>query len=119
VRERRPRRGDENDTGGVVKRILIALVALTACAFLPATAGAVTTADRYIVVLDDGADAAAVADGLGLDATHVFSHALDGFSAQLSPATAATLEALREQLEKLPPPTGSLWPEPAPRAVAR
>jgi len=32
---------------------------------------------------------------------------------------AATLEALREQLEKLPPPTGSLWPEPAPRAVAR
>lgn len=32
---------------------------------------------------------------------------------------AATLEALREQLEKLPPPTGALWPEPAPRAVAR
>lgn len=32
---------------------------------------------------------------------------------------AATLEALREQLEKLPPPTGSLWPEPTPRAVAR
>ena len=32
---------------------------------------------------------------------------------------AATLEALREQLEKLPPPTGALWPEPTPRAVAR
>jgi DNA-binding MarR family transcriptional regulator len=32
---------------------------------------------------------------------------------------AATLEALHEQLEKLPPPTGAFWPEPARRAVTR
>lgn len=32
---------------------------------------------------------------------------------------AASLEALREQLEKLPPPTGAFWPEPAAKAAAR
>ena len=77
-----------------MKKYLIVFAAVAASALLPATASAVSTADRYIVVLEDGADAASVADGLGIDTSHVFSHALNGFSAQLSPATAATLEAL-------------------------
>jgi subtilisin len=75
-----------------MKRPLAVLCCLAAFAALPASASAAT--DRYIVVLDDGADAAAVASDLGLETGHVYRHALDGFSTRMSPATAATVEAL-------------------------
>ena len=52
----------------------------------------------YIVVLEDGADArsvaAAQADRLGLDVGHVYTFALDGYSATMTPAAAAALRAL-------------------------
>ncbi len=76
-----------------MKRFLLCLAAL-ACAALVVPAGASAATDRYIVVLDDGADAASVASDLGLETGHVYRHALDGFSTRMSPATAATVEAL-------------------------
>ncbi len=51
----------------------------------------------YIVVLDDSADARAVATGqaqrLGFDVGHVYTSALQGYSATMTPAVAAALEA--------------------------
>jgi subtilisin len=75
-----------------MKRPLAVLCCLATFVALPASASAAT--DRYIVVLDDGADAAAVAGDLGLETGHVYRHALDGFSTRMSPATAAAVEAL-------------------------
>ena len=43
------------------------------------------TADSYIVNLEDGQDAAAVAGELGVRAEHLYTHSLNGFSATLSP----------------------------------
>jgi hypothetical protein len=52
----------------------------------------------YIVVLDDSAVARAVAqahaDRFGLDLGHVYSSALQGYAATMSPRTAAVVEAL-------------------------
>jgi subtilisin family serine protease len=60
----------------------------------PRTAG--DAVGRYVVVLDDGTDAAAVsaeqARTLGLDVGHVYSHALSGYSATM-PAAVADLVA--------------------------
>ncbi|HEU4811208.1 MAG TPA: S8 family serine peptidase [Nocardioides sp.] len=51
----------------------------------------------YIVVLDDSADARAVAPAqaqrFGFDVGHVYTSALQGYSATMSPAVAAALEA--------------------------
>jgi subtilisin family serine protease len=62
---------------------------------VPAVSGA---AAPYIVVLEDGADArsfaTAQADRLGLDVSHVYGAALDGFSATMTPAAATALRAL-------------------------
>ena len=76
-----------------MKRLTLCLAAFSCAAVLvPATASAAT--DRYIVVLDDGANATSVASGLGLETGHVYRNALDGFSTKMSPATAAAVEAL-------------------------
>ncbi|WP_432477677.1 S8 family peptidase [Nocardioides sp. GXQ0305] len=52
----------------------------------------------YIVVLDDSAAARSVAqvhtDRFGLDVDHVYSEALQGYSATMTPATAALVEEL-------------------------
>ncbi len=51
----------------------------------------------YVVVLEDGADAAALApvqaEKFGLDLGHVYTSALQGYSATMTPAVAAALEA--------------------------
>ena len=55
-------------------------------------------AESYIVVLDDDAAARTVAqahaDRFGLDVGHVYSSALEGYAATMTPATAALVEAL-------------------------
>jgi subtilisin family serine protease len=77
-----------------VKRVILAVTALACGALLAPSAATAATGDRYIVVLDEGADAAKVASNLGLETGHVYRHALDGFSTRMTPATAATVEAL-------------------------
>ncbi len=62
-------------------------------------AGAVAgSAEKYVVVLDDAASARSVAtahaDRFGLDLGHVYSSALQGYSATMSPATAAVVAEL-------------------------
>ncbi|MFI5765991.1 protease inhibitor I9 family protein [Streptomyces sp. NPDC051563] len=47
----------------------------------------------YIVTVHRGIDPAAVADAYGITPVHVYRHALNGFSARLSPAQAASLRA--------------------------
>ena len=76
-----------------MKRLTLCLAALS-CAAVLMPAGASAATDRYIVVFDDGANATSVASGLGLETGHVYRNALDGFSTRMSPATAATVEAL-------------------------
>ncbi len=67
---------------------------------LPASAApAVVTAPApYIVVLSDSADARAVApvqaQRFGLDVGHIYTSALQGYSATMTPSVAAALEAL-------------------------
>lgn len=76
-------------------RLLIAIVGLAlALATLPAISiGAVE--DRYIVVLEDGADAAATASAeerRGNEVDEVFDGAIDGFTADLDATDVARLE---------------------------
>jgi len=72
---------------------MLCLAALGCVAALtPAAASA--AGDRYIVVLENGADPGSVASGLGIETDHVYRNALDGFSARLSPAVVSALEAL-------------------------
>ena len=56
-----------------------------------------SAADRYIVVLEDGADAVSVSRGLGLihglSVGHVYTNALQGFAAVVPPARLAALRA--------------------------
>ena len=63
----------------------------------PDPAGLSTAPAPYIVVLDDSADARAVAPAqaqrFGFDVGHVYTSALQGYSATMSPAVAAALEA--------------------------
>jgi len=92
-----------------MRRTLIASAAAAASVLaLGATAlptGATATPERsgateegYIIVLDDSAAARTVArthaDRFGLDLGHVYSSALQGYSATMTPATAALVEAL-------------------------
>jgi subtilisin family serine protease len=87
-------------------KILLAAAALavvTASFASPATAAAEATdpdlvPGRYIVVLEAGAQSAAVASAhealYGVDVTHIYRHALQGYSAAMSAATADTIAAL-------------------------
>jgi subtilisin family serine protease len=63
----------------------------------PTTSGLATAPAPYIVVLDNGADARAVAttqaSRFGFDLGHVYTSALQGYSATMSPAVATALEA--------------------------
>ena len=59
-------------------------------------ASAVGSTDPYVVVLRDGvssARVAAYAESLGADVTAVWSHAIDGFAARLTPAAVSALRA--------------------------
>ena len=64
----------------------------------PTSPSVSTAAAPYIVVLDDSADARAVAPAqasrFGFDLGHVYTSALQGYSATMSPAVAEALEAL-------------------------
>jgi subtilisin family serine protease len=64
----------------------------------PAAPPGAGDATGYVVVLDDGVDAADVAaahaDRLGLDLGHVYSAALQGYSATMTPAVAALVAGL-------------------------
>ncbi len=80
----------------------LATAALTALATTgpPAAAAAAGTSDalgRYIVVLDEGTDAASVAaehaNSLGVVTGHVYSSALDGYAAQMPAAVAGLVAA--------------------------
>ncbi|QZY28824.1 S8 family serine peptidase [Nocardioides coralli] len=81
-----------------------AALALGAAALAPATASAEPSGkpgsapDNYIVVLEDGAAAKAVAnahaDRFGLELGHVYTTAIDGYSTTMTPSTAAAVEAL-------------------------
>jgi len=91
-----------------VRRTLLATAAASAAALalgatvLPSGASATTgpagAATGYIVVLDDSATARTVAqahaDRFGLDLGHVYSSALQGYAARMTPGTAAVVEAL-------------------------
>jgi subtilisin len=63
----------------------------------PTSPGLSTAPAPHIVVLDDSADARAVAQAqasrFGFDLGHVYTSALQGYSATMSPAVAAALEA--------------------------
>ncbi|HEX7189871.1 MAG TPA: hypothetical protein VF423_16805, partial [Actinomycetes bacterium] len=80
----------------------LATAALTALATTgpPAAAAAAGTSDalaRYIVVLEEGTDAASVAaehaSSLGVVTGHVYSSALDGYAARMPAAVAGLVEA--------------------------
>ena len=72
--------------------------AVTADAAPTSSASSGAAAAPYIVVLNDSADAQAVAQAqasrFGLDLGHVYTHALQGYSATMTPAVAQALEAL-------------------------
>jgi subtilisin len=72
--------------------------AVTADAAPSSSSVSSAAAAPYIVVLDDSADARALAPAqasrLGFDVGHVYTSALQGYSATMSPAVAAALEAL-------------------------
>jgi subtilisin len=89
-----------------MRRLSAALFAITTVVGLGATAvtaeatpasSSLSTTAPYIVVLDNGADARSVATAqasrFGFDLGHVYTSALQGYSATLSPAVAAALEA--------------------------
>jgi subtilisin len=90
-----------------MRRLAAAALAITTVLGLGATAvtadaaptspGVSTAAAPYIVVLHDTADARAVAPAqasrLGFDLGHVYTSALQGYSATMSPAVAQALEA--------------------------
>ena len=78
-------------------RSLVAAVpaVLLSLSVVPAQAGPAAT-NPYVVVLHDGADAAAVAryaQSLGAEVTDVWSDAIDGFAAELTPAMYAALDS--------------------------
>ena len=79
-----------------VRPIVAAIpAALLSLSFVPAQAAPVQTSP-YVVVLRDGVDSAAVAAyarTLGADVTAVWSYAIDGFAARLTPAAVTALSA--------------------------
>jgi hypothetical protein len=64
----------------------LVVLALLLSGTLPAIAGPGAAPARYIVVMKPGADADAVARGHGVAVSHIYTHALNGFAAPLSPA---------------------------------
>ncbi|HEV2889874.1 MAG TPA: S8 family peptidase [Frankiaceae bacterium] len=82
-----------------VRPLLAAVpVAALSLTLVPAQAAPVSSAP-YVVVLRDGASPAAVADSaraLGAEVGAVWSHAIDGFAARLTPAQLAALQAAPE-----------------------
>ncbi|MGH8940513.1 MAG: S8 family serine peptidase [Actinomycetes bacterium] len=76
---------------------LTAMTTLSAATASAAADRAAPLTGRYIVVLEDGLDATAVAAEhartLGVDPGHVYGSALDGYAATMPPAVADTLTA--------------------------
>ncbi len=78
--------------------LLIGLLLLAAIGAFPTSVGArAESADSYIVVLHDGADARAVArehiSRHGADVTHLYSHALNGYAARIPADRVADVKA--------------------------
>src|SRR5947209_6624125 len=81
-----------------MKRIRMIGLCLVAAFAVSATAAASASAGKYIVVLNDsvgdpGAVAAAEGKAHGFHARFVYSHALKGYAASFSPATASAIAA--------------------------
>jgi subtilisin family serine protease len=84
-------------TRSIRRSLCVACAALIALALFPATGGASEPPPgRYIVVLNDGLDPAAVASdhelNRGLDVGFVYRYALSGYSATMSARTASLLQ---------------------------
>ena len=80
----------------VRRLVLLTVVAALVAALVPASAGASPIEGEYIVVLEDGVDANAVAREHGRRGAEVFdtySHALDGYAARLSPPALRAVRA--------------------------
>jgi subtilisin len=80
-----------------MKRVFCLAAFLVAAAVFGAPAGGGVTSGRYIVVLERGASLDSVlsehASFAGVDVGHTYGHALNGFSAELSPAGLAALRS--------------------------
>ena len=80
-----------------VRPVLAAVpAALLSLTLVPAAQAVPGAAAPYVVVLHDGADAdraAGFARTLGADVTAVWTHAIDGFAARLTPAQVAAIAA--------------------------
>ena len=80
-----------------MKRLLSLAAMLVLAALLGAPAGGGATSGRYIVVLEKGASLDAVlskhASFAGVDVGHTYGSALNGFSAELSPAALAAIKS--------------------------
>ena len=80
-----------------VRPLLAAVPAVAlSLTLVPQSSAVPASSASYVVVLRDGAssaDAAAFARTLGAEVTHVWSHAIDGFAARLTPATLAAVRA--------------------------
>ena len=78
-----------------VRPLLAAVPAVAlSLTLVPQSSAVPTSAASYVVVLRDGvssADAAAFARALGADVTGVWSHAINGYAARLSPAALAAV----------------------------
>ena len=79
------------------RRLFVVIAVLTLCLAAAGTAAGGTLSGRYIVVLERGANAQAVAADharrAGADVLHVYGHAINGYSAHLSPAGLAKVRA--------------------------
>jgi len=71
----------------------LVVLALLLSGALPAIAGPGKAPARYIVVIKPGVDASAVARGHEVAVSHIYTHALNGFAAPLSPAQLQALAA--------------------------
>lgn len=82
---------------GAARVVLAAALAALAAALLPAAAGARAIEGEYVVVLEDGVDAGAVARDhgrrSGVDVFDTYTHALEGYAARLSPGALRSVRA--------------------------
>jgi len=71
----------------------LVVLALLLSGTFPAIADPGAVPARYIVVVKPGVDASVVARGHGVTISHIYTHALNGFAAPLSPAQLRALAA--------------------------
>ena len=91
---------------GLVTVVVATVLGATSLSLAMAVGGPTIQAGDYIITLDEGTDASAVATEharwYGVTAGHVYGHALNGYSAHLS-ATAATRIAADPRVASISP----------------